>query len=608
MEQVIAMAALSLFPRIKPPKQSVQLRDVSITGFDGGLDLTANDLTLNSKFAKVLDNVVQDNDGTLSIRWGTKLFCDVTNVVTGQLLEIVYFNGALLAFTDGGEIARIDNSGTPTAIWNSTIAGLLPGTPDGWSAGQFYIDTSEFKGDLVVVNGQDKPLIISAGFSVKYLDDPATGSNVNTPIGRYVTTCGNYLVMAGISAALGSIYISSSGTSGVWPGDDPPNDSISYNLSSFVPENTNEIIGLASYRNSLIVAFEGSIVTVELGQYDDNDVHKPVVQDNIVEHGVINYRTMITAERDLVMADTTGWHLARKNTFGLVETFGISQPLDPKFAGSVSLESMDRAKAFSVYNKLERRITTFVIDEQGETIGWTASVLRKTFKTPAFSRILGLKPTCGCGTARGRVFLGEGTKVYQYGNDVFDNERYTGDKVGEYDSVWEQAVPVTAGQILKDPDSDKIYRALISHVSNTIENDEAAGRLLDITDGQYINFAWELPWTSLGMRARKKRLSYIQIDTGGTAQFTLQAFVDNYYLDRDGNFDPATSFDFVGGDSQGYGNQDQPYGGGRRTKDERPWKNPADFKILKLRLSGSSNKPLNIATLTIIYYIGTYFR
>src|SRR5690606_26760532 len=125
---------------------SSQLQEATLRDFSGGLNLVDADATIRSNFAKVLKNMHRDLDGTMSMRWGTGFLYDVSGTVDGNIIEMHYFNDRMLVFTDEGEIATIDVSGTKTAIWNSTIAAALAGSPSGWSTGLVTIDVTEFKG------------------------------------------------------------------------------------------------------------------------------------------------------------------------------------------------------------------------------------------------------------------------------------------------------------------------------------------------------------------------------------------------------------------------------------------------------------------------------
>lgn len=562
MAQEEIVGKLSLFGRRQFNVKPQLLKSATLSDFGGGLNVVDNDVTMKSRFAKVLDNFNKNTDGSQSLRWGTKLKYNIAGIVTGNIIETIYFNRHLIVVTSTGQIAKITEAGVITAIWNPTIAAALPGAPSGWTTGLVVgsIDSSEFKGELIIVNGVDKPLIVSKTLTVKYLQDPATGSNVFVPIGKYVTTVSNYLVIAGIASNGTEVYISSQGTSGVWPGDAEPNDSLTINLGAWVPQNTGDIIGLGSFRNNLIATFNGAIVVVELGAYE-GDEHKPKVQDNIVQHGVISHRTTITTKNDFIMGDILGWHTAVRNQFGLVDTKGLSELIDPAYMREIPIDA-NRSKAFAVHNRIENRFMVFLPTTTGVVVWVMTSSDKEQIKNAAFSRYVGWNFDCGCTSERGRVFLAKGTKIYQYGNSIYEGEDYTAD-------------------LINDPNPD----------------------------GNPIEFDLELPWTDINARANKKFLKSIQADTNGKAQFTFEVYVDNFYRDKlSGDRTPALSMNFVAGDSGGYGDGDQPFGGGRRLRDERPWSLPAEFKIMKLRIHGSTREALQIVTLTILYYMGTYRR
>lgn len=606
MDQVGVMGKLSIFNRRKFDVKPRLFETATLSDFSGGLNLADNDLTMKSHYAKILRNFNKNMDGSESLRWGTRMMYDVSSVVSGIIVELVYFNSHLIAFMSSGEVAKITEAGVVTAIWNTAIAALLPGAPTAWTTvARGGIDTSEFKGELIAVNGTDKPIIISKTLTVTYLQDLATGSNVNTPIAKYVTTVSNFLVMAGISASPADIYISSQGTSGVWPGDAAPNDSLTINIGAWIPENSGDVVGLGSFRNNLIVAFNGAIVVVELGQYEGT-THTPRVQDNIVQHGFISHRTTITTKNDFVMADVLGWHSAFRTQFGLVDTKGLSELINVEFQPRVPLEAT-RSRAFSVYNKLENRFMTIMPATSESVYVYTMSSSdRETIKKPAFSEYIGWNWDCGCASARGRVYFAKNERIYLYGNEVFDNEDFTADFINDWQELWTTAQLYIVGRrVFQD---DTTYVCKIEHTSGVFADDLADG-LWEEYLGEEIEFEFELPWVDINARARKKFLNAIQADTRGKAAFTIDVYVDNFYRDPEtGELLPAVTMDFVAGDSLGYGGGDQPFGGGRRLKDERPWRMPVEFKIMKLRIHGSSKYALQIITLTILYYMGTYRR
>lgn len=604
------MGTLSLFPAKRKKAVPRIFKDATLSDFSGGLDLSDNDVTLKSRFSKVLTNVNRQIDGSNAVRWGTKYFCRIDAVVTGTLIETVYFNGYIIAFTTTGQIAKIDSSGTCTVIWNSAIAAALVGAPSGWSSGLAIgsIDTTEFKGELIIVNGVDKPLIVHKTMAVEYLNDPATGSNINTPISKFVTTVSNYTVMAGITASPSDIYISNQATSGVWFGDPAPNDAVVVSIGSYVPTNSGSILGIGSFRNFLLVAFEGAIVVVELGNYDSSATpkHIPKIQDNIVEHGIISHRTTVTTKNDFIMTDVLGWHSAIRNQFGLIDTTDLSRLIDPGFIPTVPSSDADRKRCFSVRNSLEGRVMSFMYSAT-DPVAWVmTSSDKQSVKDQAWNQFTGMDWDCGCTSERGRVFFGKDKKIFQYGNGVYTGEDYKADRMGDYDSVWSTTTAYTAGTMVLT--GGKSYTCLVNHTAGVFANDLASGYWEEYL-GDAIEFDWELPWVDVNERARTKFLKYIQADTSGAATFTIDVFFDNYYKDENDAYDPALTMQFVAGDSGGYGVAgDQPYGGGRRLRDERPWGMGGEFKIMKLRVHGSTRSGLSVVTLTILYWLGSFRR
>jgi hypothetical protein len=181
----------------------------------------------------------------------------------------------------------------------------------------------------------------------------------------------------------------------------------------------------------------------------------------------------------------------------------------------------------------------------------------------SWCEIQGWSFTAACVSENGRLFFAQGTKLYQYGNSVYSNENYYADYI----------------------------------TGASIGND--------------IVFDWEFPWLDAGNRIKTKKLKNITFDTTGTSNFSLQCFVNNYYLDGEGAYDPAVSMDFVAGNAGGYGLNaggygGNGYGGGRRANDERFFALPIKFKILKLRVFGATKLPLRIASLSLIYARGNY--
>jgi len=596
-----ANSNLLKLPRGKQPIP----QEVTLDDFSGGLDLTEADLKLTTNFSKVETNVHRDVDGTKSVRWGTRYRYNVNPTVTGDILDGVYFRDKLLFVTVSGQICTIDGSGTITAIWNTAIAAALPGAPTAWSGSLTLVDFTEFKNELVVTNGVDKPILVSKTHTVKYLQDIPTGSNVNVPIGKFVTTVGNYTVMAGITASPDEVYISSAGTSGTWPGDTAPNDSLSINIAAYTAQPGGDIRGLSSFRNFLVIHFATTSVVMVLGEYDST-VHKPRVLDTIPEHGAISHRTINILETDIIYADELGVHKARRNTFGnALDAEKISMRVQTDFIRDVMNDSANRLRSFSVHNKLENRIMFFLYN--GTSYAIYVMSFDEKVKKLSWSKMAGWNFRAGVSTAKGRIYLTEGPRVYQYGNSVFAGEEYTGDFM-DYapDGAWTTATGYVVGDIVSD--SGEFYRCIVAHTSSASFAADLDIDRWEVYNGTEIDFDWELPWTDANTRMRKKRISFIALDTLGTATFTMEVYTDNARFAPNGDDDPALSLEFVAGDSPGYGGGDQPYGGGRRAADERLWGYPVEFKILKMRLKGSSNKRLQIVAISILHVKGTYKR
>jgi hypothetical protein len=195
--------------------------------------------------------------------------------------------------------------------------------------------------------------------------------------------------------------------------------------------------------------------------------------------------------------------------------------------------------------------------------------------------------------------------VYLLGNQAFVNEEFGGDFMDDYDSVWATTTAYVVDDVVLH--SGTVYRCLENHTAGVFATDLAAYRW-EIDPGDKISFDWELPWTDTNSRMKKKLLGYIGLDTSGTGSFTVQIYVDNIRLDSVQADDPLLSLDFVGGDSGGFGAGNQPYGGGRRAVDERNWGFPAEFKILKIRVKGTTRGPLSFSAISVLYRRGTYKR
>lgn len=594
------------------------LKDVTLRDFSAGLNVVDSDTALQTNWSKVLVNMQRDTDGGMALRFGTKFKTDISSTVTGNILDIVYFQSYVLLFTSTGEIARYNTStGSVTAIWNNAIAATLPGAPSGWSSTVEAIDTTDFKSQLIVCNGIDKPLIIDKDLTVDYLQDIPTGSNVNTPIGYYCTTVGNYVVIAGVDADPNSIYISAASASGTWQGDPPPNDATSLNVATYAPQGNSDIRGLSSFRNFLIVHFDGLSVPIQLGTYSGTD-HSPTIGDVIPDYGLATNRFSVVLAQEMVFGDTRGVYVAKRNLFGgAMEASLLSQKITPIYAtalvfgeqypvlanenGIVLTNENDEALAdtltadtvtalrFAVYNKLEQRIYFFV------NVGIQKQVFVYSFidgmKRGSWSIYNDMDFDCGCTDTAGRVFFGRGTQLYQYGNSVYEDEAFYADEIDGYDTVWATATGYVVGTRVLN--AGVVYECAVAHTSGTFATDLAAAKWIAFT-GYPIAFDWEFPWSDANSRMMVKRLTHVHFDVSGGAKFTASMFVDKVYKDANDAYDPALSLEFAAPDNVDANR--------RETADQRLWRYPVEFSLFKLRIHGEASSKLRFETISLLYH------
>ena len=287
---------VSVFPAgFKSPKGN-KLENITLRGFGGGWNAIETDLQMDSTFLVTTRNFRRTPGGTQKIRYGSKWFADLSDTESGsRIVNMIYFSANLICALANGHIVAIDGNGSKLVIWNPTIAALLPGHPAGWSTNldiagpplvKASIDFVPYKNQLIVHNGIDKPLTISRTLVVTYLQDLASGSNVNTPIGRYGCVVSNYHCVAGLPSAPTLIYISAVGTAGTFPGDPIPNDSITVDVGAFAPQGAVQIRGIAGFRANLLVFFQDQTVIVKLGTYNAAGIHQPFFPDTMPSFGL----------------------------------------------------------------------------------------------------------------------------------------------------------------------------------------------------------------------------------------------------------------------------------------------------------------------------------
>lgn len=558
----------NLNPRGQQPQSNLQIS--TVRSFTGGLNVVDTDLNMTPEFAKVLDNVERAIDGSLHIRPGTVLVSNQLPDGT-DIVNCYYFNGVVVTVQVSGAVCKVAGDGT-------VIHMTQPGGAEWWTGGNVEVNFTIFNSDLIICNGKDKPLIISGAplnanyMLVGFLQDLGSLSNVNTPVGKYVIAHGQYTCIAGVPSNPSTVYISQQGTSGTYVSDPPPNDAIALDLGPRVSLGSSIITGMVAWRDKLMVAFERGMLPLNLGVYTGTPaVHTPTDDGFIEEFGCLTHRSLLSVGDDTFYCDNVGVNsINRTNIFQTLRPLRASHLIDPLI--TAMLQPLTPAQVsqhvFAVYDLRNFRYMLFapVFGADGvtvvETIGFSFSNIPE-LKVQAWSRLRGWNWRSACRTSLQNVIFSQGNKLYAY----------------DFDSV------ETAIDFRSDP---------------AINN----GRGVPVT------FEWEMPWADFKKRMNIKETRYIAMDTQGDAEFTIEGYVDNI-ITYHGVRSPMLSMKFVGGDSGGYGNSlygDQPYGGGRRSSDERLFAWTTKFKLLKLRMFGTTTRALKFISISICYVGGSVRR
>lgn len=604
---------MRLMPQnLKSPKRE-NLQNLTFRGWTGGLNAVEADISMDPRYCKTLNNFRRRPDGTQSLRFGSKWFDDIGMIVAGNIVDETYFANVIISVTSEGEIAATDNNGASTVIWNDTIAGLLVGSPDGWSSGLTSIDFVPFKDVLIIHNGVDKPISVNAALEVTYLVDAGTGSNVNVPIGKYGAVVSNYHCVAGLPAAPTEIYVSARGTDGTFPGDPDPNDSIVIDVGAYAPEGAPEIRGIAGFRSNLIVFFQAQSIVVQLGEYDDAGNHVPVFPDAIPAFGLLGHRCIVQVENDLFFAGLNGIGSVKRNLVsGLVDSAPLSDTIEPEYRRVIGqlTDTQQLKECFMIYDKLGHCVTLYTPGGVAFNYNFNERLRYKSWNKEQYPSYV-----CGCSTTLGRVFYGLGSRIFRCGNGVFTSENQTADRVYDRDADWTTGHGYSVGDIAFDTVTEEVYICIGDHTSGgtTFEDDRTAQALdpkWELYLGEEIPFELEMPWIDGRDPMQSKQNRYVSMATKGTAKFNLKVYVDNLYKDADGVviYDPALEIEFIGNDAPGFGFDAGPYGGGRRSNHPHLYGFPVKFKSIKPIIDGSTRKPLEVATISFLYSRGRYHR
>jgi hypothetical protein len=593
---------------MKPTLKTRALKQITARDFSGGLNLVDSEFNLASKYAVVSQNVVFNDNGDLQVRWGTRQLALLFTVDSSYIVAMEYYFAYIIAVMSDGTIYAVSANGTYTLIWSSAIAATKAGAPAGWTGSQTATFT-QFLGDLIITNGVDKPLVIDNTLNVQYLQDLGTGTNINTPITKYVITHNNYVVMAGDPNFPGRLYISNVGTSGTWVNDPLPNDAVTFDVDKYAPDAFGEITGLASFRDRLLVFFTEYIVSVKLGSYSTaaTPVHTPAVDDVVESFGAVSHRGIVNLGDRILFLDYIGVAELKQRTLSqqLVPT-RMSALIDPAMhaaLGTLSRATL-QARAFATFNRRENRIMWFIPENEDTTGYQQVRVFAYSILgggRGAWSQFTNWTFRAGCVSTEGRVFFGGQKSVYRYGSR---NEPILTD----YENLTPPPTPTRDGTA--DDYTD-------GYVYGTYCPESYCA--------QGIAFYHELPQNSLGDRTRWKDLHYITLDTEGSSHFTLSLYLDDLkkrsesagstfsdgtlFTDATGWLPtiatPYATMDFYGGDRGSHNIGDAPL-----TSNYRPTDNMnlyamyGRFRFFKLAISGTSYSHLRIVSISLYHSVG----
>jgi hypothetical protein len=527
------------------------IKEATVKDFSGGLDLSDDDLNIDSQSAKVLTNMYRSRDGRLRLRYGVQQVVDASALLTGNIIALQYFSGCMIAATDQGEIAAfpVNGAGTNVKLWPTGAAGK------NWTPPVSQVNFAQAQGQMLIVNGKDKPLRLKGDFSIDFLGDAGNGgSNVNTPIAPYIVTCDNYVVMAGQPSFPSKLFISAKGSTGTFSGDPAPNDATTFDVGGSIAHGDNIIVGLAALNNYLFVAFETSTVVVQLGEYNgDNTAHIPTIFDVYDTYGAISQKTMGIVDKELWYSDQSGVLNIQRNQLGTSFIPNrVSTKIDPQLLKHLSAaRTLGQIRnCFAVYNRIASQYMIFVPADSALNRHCWVSTRYDPTDEPSWALFEGMNYSCGDVSSIGKLYLCTSKRMYLYGD-----------------------------------------------INNEVFSDNGAS----------ISFDWEMPWSVFSTYDQIKKMKAIRVYTRGTASFTLQLFVDGLYKKPDGiTYDPAAQIDFVAADVGGFGNEtgNDPYGGGRSAGDPRIWKFDGKFIQGKFRVSGSATTDIQIVGMSITYTVG----
>ncbi len=550
------------------------LKQATAKDFRGGWNTTDSDLNISSRFLPDVRNMFPDSNGRLRIRYGVSSLAECDSGI--KLIAMEYFNGRIIGVSSDGRIVSSTGTGTITVIWNTTIAAALPGAPAAWGATAFASFT-QFAGVLVICNGVDKPLSVSAAFAVSYLVDAGTGVNTFVPRAKFCTTHNNYLVLASVSGDRSTLHIGAKGVAGTFVGAPAPNDAVTFNVATHVNRGSPDITGLASFRDKLIVTFDEAVLAMNLGDYNSaaTPVHIPAVVDTIENYGAVSHACITPLGDDVLFLDIAGIASIKRalitGTLSPVrESALISEEMQASL-GKLTLSQLANS-VFSIHDRIQSQLMFFVPKDANITDTTDNDVYVFCFDTSQRFRAMtyydNMPYRCGCRSTEGRVFFGAANVIYYYHN-LFDPAY--GDLITTNPAAkWTDLTGWTDGTFWTQ-----------------LNNDERT----------FTPFEFTLPWTDFRDPMNAKYSKYLKMLTEGPTEFTVSMYADRQTAT------PDLSMLFTSSDTP-----TASVAGTRPSTNEQLYAWPSKFTRAQIKVSGESKEYFGFIAVTLLYYTASIRR
>lgn len=591
-----------------PVQDQRGLQTEVLAGFTGGMNVVDDDSLLKPDTARLLVNLRPAHDGRLRVRHGCELAIDLSDTFD-DIIGIENFNQYIIVVNSDGRIAAATEDGDWMIIWDETIANSRVGAPSGWGSCSF-ISFATFKDTLTICNGIDKPIDIDSSLYVDYVQDPATGSNVNVPRAQFVVASQNYCLYGGDPFSPSILYVTSKGTSNVFQGD-AGSDGTNIDMGVYVRLGAADIRGISPFRGNVLIGFDKQFVVATLGVYVNTD-HKPTFSDTIENYGLLNQSCVVASGDDVIFVDVTGVSTVTRSIFsGLIQPAKLSHSIEPIVIPHLAnlSDQILMTWPFMVYNGRDTEFLFYAPnlpynEEVYETTGYSL-IMNRERKTNSWSIHKGLLWSCGCSTRLQRLYFAREGYIFRMGSDAQPIER---DHEG-----WEE--------MFSDDTTFEDGRGFVTLDANA-----------SYKHGVSIEFDYVSVWFTMGSRRNAKKTKYLGVESDGEARFEVQHFVDSMLYDRasfgeawtdDTLFDdelgfeyltppynPQLSMEFVGGDALGFGGSQygNAYGDARITSDERLFAWTVKGNRHKLRVHGYAIAGLGISSLSLLYRTGSIRR